>query len=259
MKFSKWQGLGNDFVLVELDRREQSRFPGDAKRWCDRHFGIGADGVVTIRPLGGTAFEMRIYNADGTEPEMCGNATRCVGLYIRSRKLAPGDEFELHTKGGIVRPKVLGNGSVRVDMGEARLLAPEPLTLRVPGRTLEGTAVSTGNPHAVIFVPDIREIPLTEWGPAIENDPQFPDRTNVEFVERISERMVRMRVWERGCGVTLACGTGSCATAFAGFHTGRTAKHVTVLLDGGELQIDVEDHIFMTGPACEVFRGDWRE
>ena len=257
MKFSKWQGLGNDFVLVELGRHEVSRFPAEAQHWCDRHFGIGADGVVTIRPLGGTAFEMRIYNADGTEPEMCGNATRCVGLYIRKHKLAAGNEFELHTRTGIVRPKVLDNDSVRVDMGKPVLLHAQELTLQVPGSTLRGIAVSTGNPHVVIFVPDISAIPLTQWGPVIEKDAQFPAGTNVEFVEVISPQLVRMRVWERGCGVTLACGTGSCATVTAGVHSKRTDRHVTVLLDGGELQIDLEDHVYMTGPACEVFRGEW--
>ena len=271
MKISKWHGLGNDFILTELPKSSTSDVRGIAARLCDRHFGVGADGVVTIRHLSGNAFEMRIYNADGSEPEMCGNATRCVGLYIKRRMLAHGNDFELHTKGGIVRPKVLENGTVRVDMGEPRLRRGEiPVTgdpdsearevkLHVGGREFTAFCVSMGNPHAVIFVPDIRTVELETWGPQLECDPQFPQRINVEFAEVRGPQMVRMRVWERGCGVTLACGTGSCATAVAGRLSGRTDSRVTVLLDGGELQVEyseVDNHVYMTGPAVEVFRGE---
>ena len=267
MQFSKWHGLGNDFVIVEPEKNPGFDFRGSAEHLCDRHFGIGADGVVTVRPLGGSAFEMRIYNSDGTETEMCGNATRCVGLYIRKNKLAAGSEFELHTRGGIVRPKVLDNGSVRVDMGEPHLLrgeipvagdpasGAENLAIELPGRQFSAVGVSMGNPHAVIFVPDINAVELEKWGPQVECHALFPNKTNVEFVEVISDRMVRMRVWERGCGVTLACGTGSCATCVAGVVTGRTARCITVLLDGGELQIDYslnDNHVYMTGPAVTV-------
>ena len=271
MKISKWHGLGNDFILTELPKSSTFDVRGIAARLCDRHFGVGADGVVTIRHLSGNAFEMRIYNADGSEPEMCGNATRCVGLYIKRRMLAHGNDFELHTKGGIVRPKVLENGTVRVDMGEPRLRRGEiPVTgdpdsearevkLHVGGREFTAFCVSMGNPHAVIFVPDIRTVELETWGPQLECDPQFPERINVEFAEVRGPQMVRMRVWERGCGVTLACGTGSCATAVAGRLSGRTDSRVTVLLDGGELQVEyseVDNHVYMTGPAVEVFRGE---
>lgn len=271
MKISKWHGLGNDFILTELPKSSTFDVRGIAARLCDRHFGVGADGVVTIRHLSGNAFEMRIYNADGSEPEMCGNATRCVGLYIKRRMLAHGNDFELHTKGGIVRPKVLENGTVRVDMGEPRLRRGEiPVTgdpdsearevkLHVGGREFTAFCVSMGNPHAVIFMPDIRTVELETWGPQLECDPQFPQRINVEFAEVRGPQMVRMRVWERGCGVTLACGTGSCATAVAGRLSGRTDSRVTVLLDGGELQVEyseVDNHVYMTGPAVEVFRGE---
>lgn len=271
MKISKWHGLGNDFILTELPKSSTFDVRGIAARLCDRHFGVGADGVVTIRHLSGNAFEMRIYNADGSEPEMCGNATRCVGLYIKRRMLAHGNDFELHTKGGIVRPKVLENGTVRVDMGEPRLRRGEiPVTgdpdsearevkLHVGGREFTAFCVSMGNPHAVIFVPDIRTVELETWGPQLECDPQFPRWINVEFAEVRGPQMVRMRVWERGCGVTLACGTGSCATAVAGRLSGRTDSRVTVLLDGGELQVEyseVDNHVYMTGPAVEVFRGE---
>ena len=256
MKISKWHGLGNDFILTELSKSSSFDIRGAVERLCDRHFGVGADGVVTIRHLSGNAFEMRIYNADGTEPEMCGNATRCVGLYIKRRMLARGDEFELRTKGGIVRPKVLENGTVRVDMGEPRLLRGEipvagnpaeqarEVKLRADGRDFTAFCVSMGNPHAVIFVPDIEAVELEKWGPVLECDPQFPKKINVEFVEVRSPGMVRMRVWERGCGITMACGTGSC---------------VTVLLDGGELLVEhsaADNHVYMTGPAVEVFRGE---
>lgn len=271
MKISKWHGLGNDFILTELSKSSSFDVRGAVERLCDRHFGVGADGVVTIRHLSGNAFEMRIYNADGTEPEMCGNATRCVGLYIKRRMLARGDEFELRTKGGIVRPKVLENGTVRVDMGEPRLLRGEipvagnpveqarEVKLRVDGRDFTAFCVSMGNPHAVIFVPDIEAVELEKWGPVLECDPQFPKKINVEFVEVRSPGMVRMRVWERGCGITMACGTGSCATAVAGHLSGRTGSCVTVLLDGGELLVEhsaADNHVYMTGPAVEVFRGE---
>ncbi len=271
MKISKWHGLGNDFILTELSKSSSFDVRGAVERLCDRHFGVGADGVVTIRHLSGNAFEMRIYNADGTEPEMCGNATRCVGLYIKRRMLARGDEFELRTKGGIVRPKVLENGTVRVDMGEPRLLRGEipvagnpaeqarEVKLRADGRDFTAFCVSMGNPHAVIFVPDIEAVELEKWGPVLECDPQFPKKINVEFVEVRSPGMVRMRVWERGCGITMACGTGSCATAVAGHLSGRTGSCVTVLLDGGELLVEhsaADNHVYMTGPAVEVFRGE---
>ena len=271
MKISKWHGLGNDFILTELSKSSTFDIRGAVERLCDRHFGVGADGVVTIRHLSGNAFEMRIYNADGTEPEMCGNATRCVGLYIKRRMLARGDEFELRTKGGIVRPKVLENGTVRVDMGEPRLLRGEipvagnpaeqarEVKLRADGRDFTAFCVSMGNPHAVIFVPDIEAVELEKWGPVLECDPQFPKKINVEFVEVRSPGMVRMRVWERGCGLTMACGTGSCATAVAGHLSGRTGSCVTVLLDGGELLVEhsaADNHVYMTGPAVEVFRGE---
>ena len=271
MKISKWHGLGNDFILTELSKSSSFDVRGAVERLCDRHFGVGADGVVTIRHLSGNAFEMRIYNADGTEPEMCGNATRCVGLYIKRRMLARGDEFELRTKGGIVRPKVLENGTVRVDLGEPRLLRGEipvagnpaeqarEVKLRADGRDFTAFCVSMGNPHAVIFVPDIEAVELEKWGPVLECDPQFPKKINVEFVEVRSPGMVRMRVWERGCGITMACGTGSCATAVAGHLSGRTGSCVTVLLDGGELLVEhsaADNHVYMTGPAVEVFRGE---
>ncbi len=271
MKFQKWQGLGNDFVIVNTEKYREFDFQGSARKICDRHFGVGADCLVTVAPLGGHSFEMRIYNADGSETEMCGNATRCVGMYIKQNKLAPGREFQLHTKAGIIKPQVLENGAVRVDMGEPRLTRGEiPVTgdpgekalelrFEACGRKFTGTALSMGNPHIVIFVDDINQIQLAEWGPQIETHELFPRKVNVEFAEVISPQLVRMRVWERGCGITMACGTGSCATAVAGVLTGRTGRNISVLLDGGELQIEYsekDNHVYMTGPATFAFEGE---
>jgi diaminopimelate epimerase len=274
MFFSKWHGLGNDFLIVEPDKNPGYPFSETSKALCDRHFGVGGDGVVAVRPLGGNAFEMRIYNSDGTETEMCGNATRCVALYIKTRNLAAGSEYELHTRGGIVRPKVLDTGLVTVDMGEPRLkrreipVAGDPdataldLTVAAGELQFQGIGVSMGNPHLVIFVPDVAKVQLETWGPLLEHSPHYPKKTNVEFVQVLDRRTVRMRVWERGCGVTWACGTGSCATVVAGVLSGRTDRKVRVLLDGGELEIEYsarDQHVYMTGPASEVFAGELNE
>lgn len=258
MNFAKWHGLGNDFVIVEADAARKINYAGMATAVCDRHFGIGADGLVTLRPLGGSAFEMRIYNSDGSESEMCGNATRCLGLYIAGRGLATGNRFELHTRAGIIRPEVVAPGIVRVDMGEPRF--PEQVWSVTHSGEWRGSEVSMGNPHFVIPVDDMAAVRLEEWGPQIETDALFPEKSNVEFVETLSSDRLRMRVWERGCGVTLACGTGSCAAAVAGVRTGRSGREVTVVLDGGELGVEwseADNHVYMRGPAVEVFTGVW--
>lgn len=270
--FSKWHGLGNDFILVDASQYPAFDFRSRAVPWCDRRFGIGADGLVTIRKLsaGDSDFEMRIFNSDGSEPEMCGNATRCVTAFIRQNRLSDASELCLHTRGGMVRPRLLVNGMIRVDMGEPRLKRGEipvlgnagedasELSVQAGDMTFTGFAVSMGNPHFVIFVPKIEDIRLEEWGPLLENAPEFPRRTNVEFVQLLDRSSVRMRVWERGCGVTAACGTGSCATAVAGVLSRKTDRTVKVRLDGGELEIEYrlhDNHVYMTGPAAEVFRG----
>jgi len=209
MRFSKWSGLGNDFIFPEPGETETFA-TALATELCDRHFGIGADGVILIRALGGIDFEMKIYNSDGTEAAMCGNATRCAAKYIASRKLAEGKCFHLHTISGIISPELLVNGDVRVNMGVPRDFLGK-IRLQTDARIFNASTVSMGNPHAVIFVDDIHSVPLEKWGPALEQDPQFPDRCNIEFAQILSSRKIRMRVWERGCGITLACGTGSCA------------------------------------------------
>ena len=273
MRFTKWQGLGNDFVIINTfeetiyDEREL------AKAMCDRHFGIGADGLVLIAPSDTADFQMRIINSDGTYAEMCGNATRCVASYLKSRGMSDGGSVRLETLAGVVVPRELDgeDNLVEVNMGKARLLRGEipmqgdeedtaiNIPLEVNGWTWYGTGVSMGNPHFVIFVDNLAQIALEDWGPRIERHPMFPHKTNVEFVQRINAGKIRMRVWERGCGITMACGTGSCASVVAGVLTQRTDRDVTVILDGGELMISYKENgiVTMTGPAVEVFSGNW--
>jgi diaminopimelate epimerase len=243
-----------------------------AKQLCDRRRGIGADGLVLLLPSAKADVRMRIINSDGSEAEMCGNASRCVPLHLRRSGVSSQTDFTLETLAGIIRTEIIdeSRGLVRVDMGEPRLLRgqipvegpAEQTAFNVPlqacGQTFHITAVSMGNPHAVIFVDDIRRTLLETWGPALETHSFFPRKTNVEFVQVLSPDSVRMRVWERGAGVTQACGTGACATAVAAVLNGKTSERVNVRLDGGELQIDWSGrkHVWMTGPAQYVFSGE---
>lgn len=291
INFSKWTGLGNDFVLYEPGQTPEygAAFTERVIKLCDRRFGIGADGVVIVTPMdkdgclvlgdtgvgasvgpaaksvpNGVDFEMRIFNADGSEAAMCGNATRCVAKYIRSRGLAKDDNtkvFNLHTKSGLVKPALLDDGRVCVDMGLPRNFLG---SIKLTADSFDFTAetVSMGNPHAVIFVDDIEKIQLEKWGSILEVDKQFPDRCNIEFAQVIpaagaAPTQIRMRVWERGCGVTMACGTGSCATLVAAQRTGRVGVEADIILDGGVIHIKHEEGgpVLMTGPAEEVFRG----
>lgn len=292
INFSKWTGLGNDFVLYEPGQTPEygAAFTERVIKLCDRRFGIGADGVVIVTPMdkdgclvlgdtgvgasvgpaaksvpNGVDFEMRIFNADGSEAAMCGNATRCVAKYIRSRGLAKDDStkvFNLHTKSGLVKPALLDDGRVCVDMGLPRNFLG---SIKLTADSFDFTAetVSMGNPHAVIFVDDIEKIQLEKWGSILEVDKQFPDRCNIEFAQVIpavgsTPTQIRMRVWERGCGVTMACGTGSCATLVAAQRTGRVGVEADIILDGGVLHIKHEEGgpVLMTGPAEEVFKGE---
>lgn len=286
INFSKWTGLGNDFVLYEPGQTPEygAAFTERVIKLCDRRFGIGADGVVIVTPMdkdgclvlgdtgvgasvgpaaksvpNGVDFEMRIFNADGSEAAMCGNATRCVAKFIRSRGLAKDDStkvFNLHTKSGLVKPALLDDGRVCVDMGLPRNFLG---SIKLTADSFDFTAetVSMGNPHAVIFVDDIEKIQLEKWGSILEVDKQFPDRCNIEFAQVVTPTQIRMRVWERGCGVTMACGTGSCATIVAAQRTGRVGVEADIVLDGGVLHIKHEEDgpVLMTGPAEEVFRG----
>ncbi len=273
MKFAKWHGLGNDFVIVNTLEEAICNERELAVAVCDRHFGIGADGLVLLGPSDVADAQMRIVNSDGSYAEMCGNATRCIARYMEKNGLNRSDTIKLETASGIVEPRLLPGADklVEVNMGRARLLRSEiPMTgapndtainvnLDVNNWRWTGTGVSMGNPHFVIFVENLAQIDLTEWGPRIEKHPMFPRRANIEFVQRLSASKVRMRVWERGCGITLACGTGSCATCVAGVLTHRTGREITVVLDGGELIVRYEPDgvVMMTGPASEVFTGNW--
>ncbi|AEF94133.1 Diaminopimelate epimerase [Desulfotomaculum nigrificans CO-1-SRB] len=276
MHFTKVHGLGNDFILVNAGMGEG--LPDDyitlAPKMCDRRFGIGADGLVLLLDSGVADVRMRIINSDGSEAEMCGNAIRCVAKYLYEHGIVRKDEIKVETLAGIIVPQIIQkNGrveAVRVDMGAPRLERQEiPMLgtpgqvvnepLQVNGQTFKITAVSMGNPHCVIFVPDLSVIPLNQIGPQIETHPAFPRKTNVEFVQVLSPTEVRMMVWERGAGPTMACGTGACAVATAGVLNGLTARSVTVHLPGGSLHIEWADNgrLYMTGPAEEVFNGEY--
>lgn len=275
MKFSKWHGLGNDFVIVNGFQENISDFSAAAVKVCDRHYGIGADGLVLVLPSDSADFRMRIFNSDGSEAEMCGNVTRCVMQYVYENGLTDKKSITLETLAGPIKPELTFSGAIitgaRVDMGEPRLMrAMIPMTgngdeqavnvpIDIDGRVYYGTAVSMGNPHFVIFVEDINDIELPVIGPKIETHPYFPRKTNVEFVEVIDTKHLRMRVWERGAGITLACGTGASATLTAAVLNNKTGRQAVVALDGGELSVEwaSDGHIYMSGPAVEVFRGEY--
>jgi len=265
--FLKMHGLGNDFVVFDARDAAIPLTPAQARGIADRHFGIGCDTVVLIGPGGAEAdASLRFFNADGGEVESCGNATRCVArLLMDERGLA---RVKLATRGGLLACTDAGRGLVEADMGPARLEWNEiPLAeavdtrnfaLPLEGQSLPASAVSMGNPHCVIFVPDAEKAPVAALGPRIETHPLFPQRVNAEFVSVTGENRLRMRVWERGAGITLACGTGACAAAVAAARLGKTGRNVEVVLDGGSLRIEWREsdgHVIMTGPAVTVFRG----
>lgn len=270
LSFRKYQGTGNDFIVVDgLNGLPELDWPAVARRLCDRHFGIGADGLILVLPGAEAAFKMTIYNADGSEPEMCGNGLRCFVRALEDADRAPGGAFPVETGAGVLRPEILADGRVRIDMGppileRQRIPMGGPRTaqvvdepVQVGDRTFAVTAVSMGNPHAVIFVPDVEAVPLAEWGPALETHPLFPARANIEFVQVLGPTEARMVVWERGAGPTLACGTGACAVLVAGVQTERMSPEATIHLPGGDLEIawEADNHVFMTGPAEFVFEG----
>jgi diaminopimelate epimerase len=276
MRFSKMHGLGNDYVYVSTFDQPAPSDPSKlAIAVSDRHFGIGADGLILIMPSDRADARMRMFNADGSEGEMCGNGVRCVAKYIRDRGLVMKDRVTIETGRGVLTLDLEMAGDavrrVRVDMGTPILdpaaiptllegRPPIDATLRVGDREFAVTAVSTGNPHAVIYVDDVAAFPLETLGPRIEHHPAFPRRVNVHVVEVFEPGEVRMRTWERGSGITLACGTGACAVCVAGVLTGRSARRVLAHLPGGDLELEWHDDdapVFMTGPATEVFSGEW--
>ena len=257
MRFIKMQGLGNDFLLVYGQIPEE--VASLCRGLCDRHFGVGADGVIYVSPSWIADGRMRIFNADGSEAKMCGNGIRCVGKYLFDRGLVRKDSMTIETLSGVkVLTLTVENdrvSRVAVDMGRAVL---EETDVALPEGMGAGTLVSTGNPHLVVFSEHVEDLPL--WGPGIQQDPRFPDGVNVEFVQVLSPARLRMRVWERGCGVTLACGTGACASVFAAVQRGLcpAGAPVEVDLDGGPLSVTVDTagHVSMEGPAVTVFEGE---
>ena len=275
VQFVKMHGLGNDFVVVDCITHpyDAEGLVRQAAYLCDRHFGIGGDGLILVLPSASGDFRMRIINSDGSEPEMCGNGIRCFAKYVYEHGLTGKTTFTVSTLAGSIVPVMtIADDHVQgvcVDMGAPRLERNEiPMqgpaghvvneALEVAGQTFNVTAVSMGNPHAVIFVSDVQHFPVEQIGAQIETHPIFPRKTNVEFVEVVSPTHLKMRVWERGAGITLACGTGACATLVAGVLTGNAERSATVELPGGPLQIrwdDEDNHVYMTGPAEEVFAG----
>lgn len=279
--FSKYQGLGNDFILVD-NRHTQDPVvtPDQAIKLCNRNFGIGGDGVIFALPaVGDSDFTMRIFNSDGSEPEMCGNGIRCLAKFVADIDKSSPRKYKVHTLAGLIQPELLPDGQVCVDMGPPVLEGPKvPTTLAptqgsmvvqqelsVEGRAYKVTCVSMGNPHAVVYSVDGAPIKIDELGPHLasigpkfERNAVFPARTNTEFVEVLSPSHVRMVVWERGAGATLACGTGACALLVAGVLEGRVGRSARVDLPGGPLQIEwreSDNHVYMTGPAELVFAG----
>ncbi|MDH6061112.1 diaminopimelate epimerase [Chrysosporum bergii ANA360D] len=276
IEFTKYHGLGNDFILV--DNRASSSpvlTPLQAVQLCDRHFGVGADGVIFALPgENGTDYTMRIFNSDGSEPEMCGNGIRCLAKFLADLEGESRNQnsYRIHTLAGVITPQLMADGQVKVDMGLPKLLAGEiPTTvtagdtkvvnqpLEVAGKIWEVTCVSMGNPHCITFVEDLSAIALETIGSKFEHHPVFPQRTNTEFIQVVSREYLKMRVWERGAGSTLACGTGACAALVAGVLTGKCDRVATVELPGGCLQIEwseSDQRIYMTGPAQKVFTGN---
>ncbi len=291
IEFVKYHGLGNDFILI--DNRSSSELivsPEQAIKLCDRHFGIGADGVIFALPgLEGTDYTMRIINSDGSEPEMCGNGIRCLAGFIAQLEGNRGKlggtvsspqafqesdksiQYRIHTLAGVISPQLLADGQVKVDMGLPKLLAKEiPTTLSSPeqkvineslevaGKNWLVTCVSMGNPHCITFVEDVAAIDLEKIGTQFEHHPAFPQKTNTEFIQVIGRDRLKMRVWERGAGITLACGTGACAALVAGVLTGKCDRKATVELPGGDLLIEwsePDQRLYMTGAQERVFAG----
>ena len=273
MDFVKMHGLGNDFVIVEMKSwAEADTLQPYAQIICDRNFGIGADGLIVTGKDPEMDLFMRIFNSDGSEPEMCGNGIRCVARYAYDHQLVKSSSMSVRTLAGLIYPtvKLSDNqvAAVTVDMGEP-ILKRELIPMTGSGATVrikaaaafgevEFTAVSMGNPHCIIFVPDVAQVPVGLWGPEIETHPLFPARTNVEFVQVVSRSDLIMRVWERGAGITLACGTGACAALVAAVLNDNADRAAVVHLLGGDLLIEwkaEDNHVYMTGPAVEVFTG----
>ncbi|NEO36467.1 MAG: diaminopimelate epimerase [Moorea sp. SIOASIH] len=274
MEFTKYHGLGNDFILIDNRADPKPRITSEqALQLCDRNFGIGADGVIFALPgQEGTDYTMRIFNSDGSEPEMCGNGIRCLAKFLADLEGANHKtHYRIHTLAGVIIPELKGDGKVRVDMGMPQLSAAQIPTvlaeadqkvintpMEIADKLWEVTCVSMGNPHCITFVEDADAIPLETIGPLFEHHSVFPQRTNTEFIQVVRPDYLKMRVWERGAGATLACGTGACASVVAGVLTEKSDRICTVELPGGCLDIEwseTDQRVYMTGPAEQVFTG----
>jgi diaminopimelate epimerase len=274
MKFTKMHGTGNDYIYINCFEEKIDDPSSLSVKLSDRHFGIGGDGIILIGPSSVADFKMQMHNADGSEGRMCGNGSRCVGKYVYDRKLTDKTEITLETKSGIKTLNLnVENGvvkTVRVDMGEPVLLAADiPVLAETPEFinqpvTVEDTiylmtCVNMGNPHAVTFVDDVASLKLFLIGPPLENNSIFPERANIEFIQRIDDRTLKMRVWERGSGETQACGSGACAALVAAVLNGKCRHRAKLILLGGELDVDwneVNSHVYLSGPADFVFDGE---
>lgn len=274
MKFTKMQGIGNDFILINLIKTKLSEdYSALAKRACDRHFGIGADGLILLLPSNFVELRARFFNPDGSEAEMCGNGMRCLAKYLYERKLVKRKEFKVETKAGIIIPKLILSDdqveAIEVDMGIPQLKRIDiPMKgegervvdeeLEIDGKKFKITALSLGNPHCLLFVERLDSSLVSKVGPQIENHPLFPQRTNVEFVQVLNKEEIELRVWERGVGETLACGSGACAAVVGCVLNDKTERKVKVHLRGGDLLVEWRDndHLYLTGEAREVFEGE---
>ena len=276
MKFTKMHGAGNDYIYVDCFQETTPAEPAElAKKISDRRFGVGADGLILILPTGEADAQMRMFNADGSEAEMCGNGIRCVAKYVYDHGICKQEKLSILTGNGVLDLSLDVDGGkaelVTVDMGKP-VLAPQEVPTTISNepvinhptqfgdQELSVTCVSMGNPHCVIFVPEADDELVLGMGPQIEADPRFPQRVNVEFIEQISDTELRQRTWERGSGETWACGTGASAVCVAGVLCEKTQREVLIHLLGGDLRLrwdEASEHVFMTGGAVEVFQGEW--
>jgi diaminopimelate epimerase len=280
MRFTKMHGIGNDYVYVDGFAEKLADPASVARKISDRHFGIGGDGLILILPSDKADVKMRMFNADGSEAEMCGNGIRCLAKYAYEHGLAKANPMKVETGAGVLSLQLHLDGTtvaqVTVNMGQPILALPKipvdpekmgrirdneyRLNIDSPSESLPVVLVSMGNPHAVTYVPDVAAVDLNRIGPAIERHPAFPRRVNAHFVQVISPTEVKMRTWERGSGITLACGTGACAVCVAGALTGRTDRKILAHLPGGDLSLEwreSDNNVYMTGPATELFSGQW--
>lgn len=268
LTFTKMHGLGNDFIVIDCREESLTHLPEIVRRLAHRRFGIGFDQALLLYPSKIADFRMDIYNADGSKVEMCGNGIRCLAKYIWEKGLSYTEVLNIETLAGVIRPQKVGD-LIQVNMGEPVLEGKEiPVNLegkvmdhplKIEAKEFKITCISIGNPHCIIFVDDLDNFPLAHYGPKIEKHPLFPKGINVEFVQVLNDKELKMRVWERGVGETMACGTGACASAVAANLKGLTKREVTVHLLGGNLFIcwsEIDNHIYMTGAAEEVFEGE---